>query len=153
MWLGNVAVSLSALTLLFGCGHGSAQQKPAEPSATMGAASNNRGAENVFRSARYGFHWKIPADWEFVSLDELGMSDVHPGVEAVAARATGSGELLILQVTDVVAVIPGKEPTLNADAREEYASAWMQAAKIRKTGSSRLRILGVDAIRVDGRAR
>ena len=56
-------------------------------------------------------------------------------------------------VRDVVAVQPGTEPT--PDARtlarlEEAAVSWMDSEGIRKTGSTRLKLFGTDAVRVDG---
>jgi hypothetical protein len=154
MRLGKIAVGVAGVVLSFGCAGGSAQQKPAESSGTSNtpnaSASGQRGGERAFRSEKYGYVWTIPEDWEPVSFEEIGITDIHPGLESVAARAKSEDALLMIHVTDVVAVVPGKEPTLRPDSAESYANSWMERMGIKKTGTSRLRVLGTDAIRVDG---
>ena len=148
-----MVVGVSALAVLLGCGRSSAQQKPAESSPARPVSSEN-GAENEFVSARYGFRWRLPPDWAFVSPDEITDSPVHPGIDVVAASNMDDDEpnALIVMVKDVFS-LPDEEPRLDPEKVENlewYASAWMQAAGAKKVGRSRLKLFGADAFRFDG---
>jgi hypothetical protein len=145
-------VNAIGFVVVLGCAHGATQQQGAQqaPSAT---AANEPDAQKVIVSERYGYEWRLPDDWEFVPLEEIGLAS-HPGIDAVvASRADEPPAALLLVARDVVAVIPGKDPATDADtlARlEADASEEMKSEGIRKTGAERLRMFDTDAVRVDG---
>jgi hypothetical protein len=59
--------------------------------------------------------------------------------------------LAIVQVREVIAVVPGKEPSTEAlDAVEAGTDDWIRSEGIREARTSRVRAFGVDAVRVDG---
>jgi hypothetical protein len=144
-------VSAFALVLVSSCGHGSAQQgAQTAPPATV---ANEPESRRTMVSERYGYEWRLPDDWEFVPLEELGLAS-HPGVDMIAAaRMSEPPTALLLVARDVVAVRPGTEPKpdaetlarLEADAIEE-----MKSEGIRKTGAERVKMFDTDAVRVDG---
>jgi hypothetical protein len=152
MRFSSIGVCLTAAFLSFGCGHEAAgQRKPAGPASFP--ASNDAGTQDVFDSAHHAFQWRLPSDWEFVPLSKLGIKAIHPGIEMVAARMSGreNSSLAVVQVREVVAVVPGQEPSTEAlDAVEASTGDWIRSEG-QESRTSRVRVFGVDAVRVDGK--
>src|SRR5262245_1521030 len=99
------------------------------------------------QSARFGYSWTLPKEWEFIPPKP----DVS-GIEVTAARKKGraSPETMVL-VGDLVTVVPGRvwEPGPGDD---DYGTALLRKAGVEVLGSRRVRMLGVEAVEVNGGA-
>jgi hypothetical protein len=154
MQVGRLATWTPILIVVLGCGHGSARDTDAaSASAETGADAEEA---NVFRSERYQYRWKLPPDWQFVTLEDLGLPVGHPGFETIGAARLSEDDAataLFVSVTDLVRVIPGWEPPPRPDRfqdMERAASAWLEREDLRITGVHNVHFLGERTIRVDG---
>lgn len=111
-------------------------------------------AHGTFRSARFGYTWTLPEQWEFIPAREFGPVPRGTSVEATAARRKGAQlpEAQLL-VTDLIAVPPrrkwGVEPS-DYDGLENYGRQVLRAFGAKALGSRRVRMAGNDAVEVVG---
>jgi hypothetical protein len=107
-----------------------------------------------WRSERYGYTWQLPAGWAFIAPTSLWLPPSSESVETLGAKAGGGARpTAVLRVFDVIQVIPGKLPRLDAEGArtlEGEAVLEMKASGVGEPKTERLQILNTDAMRVSG---
>ena len=145
----------------FGCrGTTGETPPPQSPRAPVSRASSSDQEDRIVpagerrRSERFGYTWQLPAAWVFVAPETLWLPPSSEGADIVAAKTREAARpAALLRVFDVVEVIPGKLPRLDAEGArvvESMATIEMKAAGIGEIKTERLQILNAEAMRVSG---
>jgi hypothetical protein len=113
-------------------------------------------AESNYVSARFGFEWRIPANWQFVPPNSIVLTDVPEEAEAVVARPRDGSEResLFAAIRDCSKDAAGTSGTRDdriLDALERDAVAWLAGHRIAKTKSVREEFYWSNAVRIEAR--
>jgi hypothetical protein len=138
---------LAALALVVaGCAtRGQHAPEPLNPAAVEPAAKASR-----YVSPRFDYEWRIPAGWEQVSPSSIELGDAPKGFEIVAVQARGgpARSSVIIAVTDELTA----NPAVSGDGAdlEREATKWFLFHGVSRSGSAQTKVIGLDALRVDG---
>lgn len=152
----RLAATILLLGTLLSCAAGRrAGAGPASPGAASSGTESSgtesaNGATQVRDSARFGYSWTLPPDWEFVPVEGVEQSPELPAIDMHAARKKKAEQPeALLLVTDLLSRRERTKPE-DYEELEKYGAELLAHFGAEVTDSIRVTMFGVDAIQVNG---